>query len=41
MIDKNTETRKDERRQREMEGIFIREEEEVERVFILALRGGE
>ncbi len=34
MIDKNTEARKDERRQREMEGIFIRKEEEEERVFI-------
>lgn len=34
MIDKNSETGKDERRQREMEGIFIRDEKGEERVFI-------
>ena len=34
VIDKNSETGKDERRQREMEGIFIRDEKGEERVFI-------
>lgn len=34
VVDKNTETRKDERREREMEGIFIRHVAEEERVFI-------
>ncbi len=33
-MDKYTETREDERGRRKMEGIFIRDEEEVKRVFI-------